>query len=86
MGTFADTAIDNRLLFADQGKQTSVFYFRFHQTNGSLLFLLQQTKQKLPFFISSIFRLQNSGNMEMEAWRTGDIKQKMEKGSPYDLP
>jgi hypothetical protein len=39
MGMFAETAIvDYRLSFVDQGKQTSVFHFRFQQTNGGLLF------------------------------------------------
>jgi hypothetical protein len=39
MGKFAERAIvDYRLLFADQGKQTSVFCFRLQQTNGSLPF------------------------------------------------
>jgi hypothetical protein len=39
MGTFAETAIlDNRLSFADQGKQTPVFRFRLQQTKGSLTF------------------------------------------------
>jgi hypothetical protein len=37
MGTFADTPnVDYRLLFADQGKNTSLFGFQ--KTNGSLLF------------------------------------------------
>jgi hypothetical protein len=37
VGTFAETAIiDYRLLFADQGKQTSTF--RLQQPNGSLPF------------------------------------------------
>jgi hypothetical protein len=41
MGTFAETAIvDYRLSFADQRKQTSVFFFRLQQTNGSLQFPL----------------------------------------------
>jgi hypothetical protein len=40
MGTFAETAIvDYRLLFADQGKQTSIFRLRLQQTNRSLPFL-----------------------------------------------
>jgi hypothetical protein len=39
MGTFVETAIvDYHLSFADQGKQTSVFRFRWQQTNGSLPF------------------------------------------------
>jgi hypothetical protein len=45
MGTFAETAnINNRLSFADQGKQTSVFRFPF-ATN----------RQKLPFSVSTVF-------------------------------
>jgi hypothetical protein len=56
MGTFAET-VDYRyyLSFADQGKQTSVFQFRLHETNRSLPF---------PFSVRSkqaevaIFRLQ----------------------------
>ncbi len=43
MGTFAETAIDYRLSFADQGKLTSVFCF-----------CLQQSKRKLPFSVSSV--------------------------------
>jgi hypothetical protein len=47
MGTFAETAIaNNRLLFADQGKQNSIF--RLH---------LQQNKRK---FAVSFFRLQQT--------------------------
>jgi hypothetical protein len=39
MGRFDETAIvDYRLSFADQGKQTSVFRFRFQKTNRSLPF------------------------------------------------
>jgi hypothetical protein len=39
MGTFAETAIiDYCLSFADQGKQTSIFWFRLQQTNGSFPF------------------------------------------------
>jgi hypothetical protein len=39
MGTFAEAAIvDYRLLFAAQGKQTSVFSFRLQRTKGRLLF------------------------------------------------
>jgi hypothetical protein len=37
MGAFAETAIvDYRLLFADRGKQTSIFHLNLHQTNESL--------------------------------------------------
>jgi hypothetical protein len=39
MGMFAGTAnVDYLLSFADQGKQTSVFYFTFAENNGSLSF------------------------------------------------
>jgi hypothetical protein len=39
MVTSAKTSIVNyRLLFANQGKQTSIFRFRLQQTNGSLQF------------------------------------------------
>jgi hypothetical protein len=40
MGTFAETAIDYRLSFADQGKLTSVFCFCLQQSNGNCRFLL----------------------------------------------
>jgi hypothetical protein len=41
MGMFAETAIvDYHISFADQEKQTSVFRFRFQQTNISLPFPL----------------------------------------------
>jgi hypothetical protein len=40
MDMFAETAIvDYYLSFADQGKQTSFFFFCLQQTNGSLMFL-----------------------------------------------
>jgi hypothetical protein len=43
MGTFAGAAnVDYRFLFADQGKQTSVYRFR-----------LQKKKEKLPFFVNT---------------------------------
>jgi hypothetical protein len=52
MGTFAETAItDYHLLFADQGKQTFVFCFCLHQTNGSCSFplVLFSVFNMLPF-------------------------------------
>jgi hypothetical protein len=52
MGTSAETAmVDYCLSLTDQGKQTSVFRFRLHQTNRILLFcfLFAANKQKLPF-------------------------------------
>jgi hypothetical protein len=52
-GMFAGTAtVDYRFLFADQGKQTSVFRFRVKQTDGSLPFPflgLQQTNENCRF-------------------------------------
>jgi hypothetical protein len=65
MVTFAETEIvDYRLSFADQG-QNSIFRFRLQQTNGALPFSFSVcSKQKLPFSITSVFRLRNSGNME----------------------
>jgi hypothetical protein len=45
MGTFAETAIVGYYLsFADRGKHTSIFRFRFQQSNRSLPF---------PTFVSS---------------------------------
>ncbi len=56
MGTFAETVIvDYRLSFADQGKQ--VCRFCSQQTNGSLPFPFVANKQKLPFSVSSVFRV-----------------------------
>jgi hypothetical protein len=53
MGTFAETAnVDNRLWFADQGKQTTVFYFRLQQTHESLSFPF--SVRSLPFSVSSV--------------------------------
>ncbi len=52
MGTFAKTSIvDYHLSFADQGKQTSVFYFHSQKTNGvcRFWFSFSENKQKLPF-------------------------------------
>ncbi len=44
------------------------FPFRLQQTNGKLLlpFFVYSKQTKLPFSVSSIFRLRNSGNMDME--------------------
>ncbi len=54
---------ENKLLFFVCSKQMEVCRFRFpFPTN----------KQKLPFSISSVFRLQNSGNMETWTWRHRD--------------
>jgi hypothetical protein len=68
MGTFAETAIiDYRLSFADQGKQTSAFHLQ--QTSGILPFPFSENKKKLPLSISSIFPLQNFGNVETWTWK-----------------
>ncbi len=46
MGKFAETAIvDYRLSYANQGKQTSIFRFRF---------LFVADKRKSPFSVSSV--------------------------------
>ncbi len=40
-------------------------------------FPFAENKQKLPFFVSSVFYLWNSGNMEtcrVDTWRHGDIE------------
>jgi hypothetical protein len=63
MGTFAETAVVNyryRLLFADQGKQTS--------------FPFGANKRKfLPFSVSSVFPLQNiSENLNFSENQTGN--------------
>jgi hypothetical protein len=55
MGTFAETAIvDNRISFADQGKQTFVFRFHLQQTNRSMSFSLCVCSKHTKI---SIFRL-----------------------------
>jgi hypothetical protein len=75
MGTFAETASvdyrlplstkENKLMFPISvcSKQTEVF--RCH-------FSFAENKRKLPFFISSVFRLRNSRNVETWTWRHGD--------------
>jgi hypothetical protein len=73
MGMFAEKAIvDYRLLFADQGKQTSVFCFCLQQTNQSFLFA--ENKRNLPFLVSSVFCLWKHRDMYMDTWRHGDKK------------
>jgi hypothetical protein len=57
LDTFAATAIVDYFLFADQGKQTSVFRFRFRKTKRSL---------PLPF---SVCRKQTEVAVYMETWR-----------------
>ncbi len=55
-GTFADTAnVDYRLLFADQGKKTSVFGFQ--KTNRSLLFLFSACSKQMENGTNGNFRL-----------------------------
>jgi hypothetical protein len=52
MGTFTETAVvDYRLMFADQGKQTSVFRFRSNDQMEACRFpfLFAANKLKLPF-------------------------------------
>jgi hypothetical protein len=73
MGTFAETASfdyrlplstkENKLIFSISvcSKQMEVFRCCFSFT---------ENKRKLPFFISSVFRLRNSRNVE--TWRHGD--------------
>jgi hypothetical protein len=61
MGTFAKTAILNYLvLFANQGKQTSVFRFRLQQTNGSFPFMFSVCSRQMEIAVFSldVFRLQ----------------------------
>ncbi len=86
MGTFAGTAIvDYHLSFVDQGKQTSVFPFCLQQTTEvcRFRFPFAANERKLPFFISSIFHLQEfrkhvkHGDMEMETWKHKDIDMRL---------
>jgi hypothetical protein len=76
MGTFAETSIvENRLSFA-------VFHFSKRTEVSRFRFPFAATKRKLPFSVSSVFCLLNSGNMEtgtcrhedMETWGHGDIE------------
>jgi hypothetical protein len=61
MGMFAETAnVDYRLSFADQGKQTVVFRFRFQLTMGHLSFPFGANKWKLAFSISSVCQIPGS--------------------------
>jgi hypothetical protein len=56
MGTFISTFIFTyHLLFANQGKQTSIFRFHLQQKNGSLPFPSSASKQNLPFSVSAVF-------------------------------
>ncbi len=55
-------------------EQLTNVHFRLQQTNGSLPFPVPscRKKRKLPFSVSSIFHLRNSGNVETWTWRHGD--------------
>jgi hypothetical protein len=58
MGTFAEIlSVDNRLSFADQGKQTSVFDLQ--KITGSLPFpfTVYRKQRKLPFSVRSVFHI-----------------------------
>ncbi len=81
MDTFAETAVViYRLSFAEQWKRTSVFRFCLQQTNAEVYCfrcLFEVNKRKLPFSISSGFRLRNPGTMETAEtwrWRHGNIE------------
>jgi hypothetical protein len=69
MGTFAETAIvDYRLSFADQGKQTSVSVCSKQTEVCRFRFPFVENKRKLPFSVSSDFRLRKYGDMETWSW------------------
>jgi hypothetical protein len=76
MGSFAEAAIRNYCVsFADLGKQTSVFYFRSQQTNGSLPFhfpVCSKQKEVVVFHcgIPETWRLKD---MERETSKRGDM-------------
>jgi hypothetical protein len=76
MGTFAEAAIPNYCLsFADQGKQTSVFYFRSQRTTLSLPFhfpVCSKQKEVVVFHcgIPETWRLKD---MERETSKRGDM-------------
>ncbi len=88
MGTFAEAAIvDYHWSFADQGKQTSIFFLRLQQTNGSLPFLFSVCSKKngschfplVSFFICGIPETWNMetwkhGNMETWTWRNRNME------------
>jgi hypothetical protein len=57
MGTFAETTIvDYRLSFAGQGKQTSIFPFRWQQTNRSMPFPFSHSSKQMEIavFVRSV--------------------------------
>jgi hypothetical protein len=77
VGTLAETAIvDYRLSFVDQENKlpSSVLVFRKQREVGRFSFPFAANKRLLLFSVSSAFRLQNCGDMEMEALRHGDIE------------
>jgi hypothetical protein len=83
MGMSAEKAIaDYRLLFADQGKQISVFRSIHSKLTEvyPFCFSVAANKEKSSFSVSSLFHLMNSGNMEtwrhgdMETWKPGDME------------
>ncbi len=69
--------IDDRLSFADQGKQNfSVFRFRLQQTNGSLLFpfsVCSKQTEVAVFPLAQFTVIRNSRNMETWTWGHGVI-------------
>jgi hypothetical protein len=69
MGTFAKTAILNYLvLFANQGKQTSVFRFRLQQTNGSfpIMFSVCSRQMVVAVFSLVLFSVCNIVSTEVD--------------------
>ncbi len=88
MGTFAETAIvdytislptkETKYLFSVSvcSKQMEVCHFRFP---------FAENKWKLPFSVSPIFRLRNSGNMETWTWRHGGMEMETWKYGDIDM-
>jgi hypothetical protein len=75
---FETAIVDYRLSFADQGKQTSVFSVSVFSKQTEVChfrFPFAKNKRKLPFSVSSVFRVRNSVNMEIE---TSNRKRKTE--------
>jgi hypothetical protein len=64
--------VDYHLIFADQGKQTSVFCSHLQQTNRSLpiRFFVCSKQMEVAFSVSFFFYFCNTRNME--TWRHGD--------------
>jgi hypothetical protein len=71
MGTFAETAIVDLLT---KENKFPLFFFRFQQTSGNLSFPFSvcSKQTEVPSSVSSVFRLWNSGNMELWTWGHGD--------------